>query len=113
MGARRADSIAPRPTCHHHGGRTRRGVEAPPATGQAPERNPYVERFDMAVSVIDGTAYLTGVVDSYSEKSQADETAAAAAGVAEVRNQLDVDHDRGSLAWDVRALAESETWSRS
>jgi len=63
-------------------------------------RDPYLERYDMTVSVIDGTAYLTGEVDSYYEKGEAEEIAAETYGVTDVRNNLVVEYDRRPLAYD-------------
>ncbi len=56
-------------------------------------RDPFVERFEVTVSVIDGTAYLYGVVDSTFEKNQADEVASRVTGVSAVNNYLTVERD--------------------
>jgi osmotically-inducible protein OsmY len=53
-------------------------------------RDPYVERFEIDVDVVDKTVRLSGMVDTYFEKRRADEIAAAARGAEEVRNNLDV-----------------------
>lgn len=53
-------------------------------------RDPYVERFDIRVSVVNGVAHLDGVVNSYFEKAWADNTAAGIGGVVAVENNLDV-----------------------
>jgi osmotically-inducible protein OsmY len=55
-------------------------------------RDAYVERFEVTVSVIDGTAYLYGTVDSYFEKNRADDIASRVSGVLDVVNRLNV-HD--------------------
>ncbi len=68
-------------------------------TRDAMIRDPYVEKFEINVSVSDGTAYLSGTVDSYFEKAQADDIAARINGVTQVRNNLDVDYT-GPLAYD-------------
>jgi osmotically-inducible protein OsmY len=60
---------------------------------QALKRDPEVDRYEINVSVVDGQVYLTGVVDSYFEKGQADDVAARVYGVTEVKNNLDVDYD--------------------
>jgi len=52
-------------------------------------RDPYVERFDITTSVIDGTAYLYGTVDSYFEKRRAGHLASRTFGVVEVENFID------------------------
>jgi osmotically-inducible protein OsmY len=56
-------------------------------------RDPIVDRFDLDVNVIDHTAYLSGQVDSYYEKGQADDIAAGIHGVHEVVNSIDVEFD--------------------
>ena len=56
-------------------------------------RDPYVERFEIGVAVYDDEVYLSGVVDSYFEKQQADDLAASIYGVEEVHNNLDVEYD--------------------
>ncbi len=61
--------------------------------------DPYVERYEIIVTVVDGTAYLSGEVDSYFDKMQADDLAASTYGVEEVQNTLDVDYDE-PLAYD-------------
>lgn len=53
-------------------------------------RDPYVERFKIGVDVVDKTVRLSGIVDTYFEKKHADEIAAAAKGVQEIRNNIDV-----------------------
>lgn len=62
-------------------------------------RDPYVDRFDITVTVVNGTAYLNGTVDSYFEKSRAHDIASGVGGVTEVRNALNVDYP-GPLAYD-------------
>lgn len=64
------------------------------------ERDPYVERYEMLVSVRDGTAYLSGTVDSYFEKMHADTVASRAKGVKTVRNNLTVYDDRSPLVYE-------------
>lgn len=56
-------------------------------------RDPFVNRYDVTVSVIDGTAHLYGQVDSYFERGQIDDLASREVGVTGVRNHLVVnDH---------------------
>jgi osmotically-inducible protein OsmY len=62
-------------------------------------RNPYVDRFEIAVRVENGIAFLSGSVDSYFEKSKADDIASSVRGVVAVRNNLDVD-EMGPLAYE-------------
>lgn len=54
-------------------------------------RDPFVDRFEITVDVVNGTAHLYGTVDTYYEKAQADDVAATASGVLEVTNHLVVD----------------------
>lgn len=56
-------------------------------------RDPHVERFEVTVTVIDGTAHLYGTVDSYFEKNRADDVASRVTGVLDVENHLLVDYD--------------------
>ncbi len=58
---------------------------------EAFRRDPYVDRYEITVSVIDGTAYLYGTVDTYFEKWQADDVTSAVYGVKEVENHLTVE----------------------
>ena len=53
-------------------------------------RDPYVERFDIEVKAIDGTIYLTGVVDSFFEKARVEDLASTTVGVMEVKNHIEV-----------------------
>lgn len=55
-------------------------------------RDPFVERYEIGVSVQNGTVYLTGTVDSNFEKVHADDVASRINGVKDVRNYLDVDY---------------------
>jgi len=65
-------------------------AELADTVGDALRRDPYVERFEIVVTVIDGTAYLNGLVDSYFEKARADLAAGNVKGVVAVVNNLDV-----------------------
>lgn len=56
-------------------------------------RDPYVERFEVTVAVLDGTAHLYGTVDSYFDKNRADDVASRVSGVLDVDNHLLVDYD--------------------
>ncbi len=64
------------------------------------ERDPVVDRFDIGVNVVNGKAYLTGTVDDYFEKSEADDAASRVAGVTSVENDLVVDNDHAPLPYD-------------
>ncbi len=61
------------------------------AVGDALLRDPYVEKYQIDVSVVDGEVYLSGTVDTSHEKARADHIAAGIAGVSEVRNRLEVE----------------------
>jgi osmotically-inducible protein OsmY len=60
---------------------------------QALRRDPYVDRYDIAVSVYNGDVHLGGEVDSWYMKNQAEEAAAGVRGVVDVQNNLDVDYE--------------------
>lgn len=55
-------------------------------------RDPYVDRYQIAVTAIDGVIYLNGTVDSYYEKSHAEDVASRINGVTTVYNGLTVSH---------------------
>ncbi len=62
-------------------------------------RDPYLERFEVDIDVIGGTAYLRGTVDGYFEKSRAETIASSIFDVTEVKNRLDVE-DSSVLVYD-------------
>jgi osmotically-inducible protein OsmY len=51
-------------------------------------RDPYVDRYEIAVSVENGKAFLYGTVDTHFERTQAGKVAATVDGVVAVRNNL-------------------------
>ncbi len=55
--------------------------------------DPDVSRFEISVSVFNGKAYITGEVDSYFEKFQAEDIVSEVNGVVDVDNNLRVDYD--------------------
>lgn len=57
-------------------------------------RDPYIERFDITVTVLDDTAYLYGKVNSQFEKNRADDLASRVPGVVDVKNFLRVAEPR-------------------
>jgi len=61
-------------------------------------RDPFVERYEIRVSVANNTVYLSGDVDSYFEKGRAETVASLAPGVRDVKNYLDV--EPGPLAYN-------------
>lgn len=63
-------------------------------------RDPYVERYEIDVEVMGGSARLSGTVDSYFEKGRAEDIAAKTAGVTAVRNGLEVDVPESWIAYD-------------
>ncbi len=56
-------------------------------------RDPYVERYEINVDVINGVAHLYGQVDTYFEKAQAEDVASRVVGVVSVNNNLIVEED--------------------
>lgn len=63
-------------------------------------RDPYVEKYEIDVSVDYGVVTLDGEVDSYFEKSQADTVASSVEGVIVVDNDLAVDLEDEPLVYD-------------
>jgi osmotically-inducible protein OsmY len=61
------------------------------------QKHPLVDRFQINVYVINGVAYLNGKVDTYFEKSQAENIASKTTGVVDVKNNLEV---KGSGDYD-------------
>ncbi len=55
---------------------------------EALSRDPYVDRYEITVNVVDGTAYLAGSVDSYFEKAQAEDVVTRIKGIVDVSNAL-------------------------
>lgn len=58
-------------------------------------RDPYIDRYELVVSVTDGVVNLYGDVDSTFEKSQADDVASRQVGVQGVNNYLTVNNPNG------------------
>lgn len=75
-------------------------IEVAEAITDALERDPYVERYEIAVTVVDGIATLTGSVDTYFEKVRAENLASQALGVVRVSNHLDVEYANDPLITD-------------
>lgn len=74
------------------------------------ERDPFVERAELAVHVDDGIVRLQGAADSFFEKGHADDLAARVNGVTDVVNEVGVvDRPRSYLpfvdGWDVRGYS--------
>jgi len=67
---------------------------------EALSRDPYVEGYEVTVTVIDGVAHLYGSVNSYFEKGRADNVTSRAQGVVEVRNNLSVEAGEQPLAYE-------------
>jgi osmotically-inducible protein OsmY len=63
-------------------------------------RDPFVERYKVAVEVIDRVAYLRGTVDSFFEKARADDAASSILGIREVRNFIEVASLDSTLVWN-------------
>jgi osmotically-inducible protein OsmY len=62
--------------------------------------NPYVDGYDIGVLVDDGKVTLTGYVENYLEKYEAEDAAATIYGVEEVKNKLNVEVDAVPYAYD-------------
>jgi osmotically-inducible protein OsmY len=67
---------------------------------QALERDPYLNRRDVKVTVDNGEVTLRGSVDTYFEKAHADDIAAGIDGVITVHNNLDVQDKHFRLTYD-------------
>ncbi len=63
-------------------------------------RDPYVDRYEINVRVVEGTAYLSGAVDSYFEKAQAEDAASRVKGVVDVSNALVVAEKDRPIVFD-------------
>ena len=55
--------------------------------------DPYVERYDISVTVLNNKAYLDGRVDNYFERERAADIASGIRGVVAVKNNIDVDRE--------------------
>lgn len=73
--------------------------DAPPGETEIAEdirsallRDPYVDRFEITVTVVDNTAHLYGTVDTFFEKNTADDIASRVPGVFDVENHLTVEY---------------------
>lgn len=62
--------------------------------------DPYVERYEITVTVANNEVYLSGDVDSYFEKAQAENVASEIKGVVAVHNRLDVEDDYGTYTYN-------------
>ena len=61
------------------------------AVGRALTRDPYVARYKIGVSVVDGAATLTGTVSSRFDRRRAAAIAGTVRGVTQVQNEIQVD----------------------
>ncbi len=74
-------------------------------------RSPYVNRYDVLVSVYNGRAYLTGEVDSWFVKSEAEEAAATVPGVIDIQNSMTIDYDYTAKSdKEIKEDIESQLW---
>jgi osmotically-inducible protein OsmY len=75
-------------------------------------RNPFVERRDISVSVINGKVHLYGTVDSFSERTIAEDLASRVKGVVAVENRLTVEDSlpegKAKSDWEIKEDIESE-----
>jgi osmotically-inducible protein OsmY len=73
--------------------------------------DPYVDRYEILVSVVNGKAYLSGTVDSSYERLRAEEAASGASGVVEVKNNLKVSEVFGwKTDWEIEQDVEDQLW---
>lgn len=63
-------------------------------------RDPYLEPYEITVEVTGGTASLYGEVDSYFEKTQAEDVVSSVEGIWVVDNKIRVDYHRDYLTFD-------------
>lgn len=66
----------------------------------AMQKNPIVEKWEIDVSANNGVVYLNGTVDSYFEKSKAEDLASKTKGVIVVENNLKVSDDNDYYFYD-------------
>ena len=76
-------------------------------------RDPWLEAFNLNVSVRDGVAVLRGAVETFRQRWRAEELASRVQGVVDVRNRLDVsDTWTWQQDWRIKSNIESEMfWS--
>lgn len=67
---------------------------------QAFLRDPQLERFEIAVTVDDGTAHLAGTVDSFYERGRAEDLASRIHGIRKVVNTITVEDHLNVSAYD-------------
>jgi osmotically-inducible protein OsmY len=74
--------------------------------------DPYVERYEVNVAVVNAKAYLYGSVDSAFEKAQAEAVAAGVKGVVDVQNDLIVPEIWlwGKADWEIKQDIQDELW---
>ncbi len=62
--------------------------------------DPYVERYDITLAVVDNEVYLYGDVDDYFEKARAEDVVSAIEGVVAVHNRLNVEDAYDTYTYD-------------
>lgn len=74
--------------------------------------DPFVERYEVNVALVNGKAYLYGSVDSAFEKAQAEAVAAGVKGVVDVQNDLIVPEiwAWGKADWEIKQDIQDELW---
>lgn len=78
---------------------------------KALRRDPYVDKIEVAVVVLNGKVYLSGEVDSRFEKNRAYFAASGVSGVIEVNNNIDVDLPLDwKDDWVIREDIEDQLW---
>ena len=67
---------------------------------QAIERDPYLEKYEVNVTIENGVAILTGKVDSYFEKFRAEDVVAKVKGISDIDNILSVEGNSIPVVYD-------------
>jgi osmotically-inducible protein OsmY len=74
-------------------------------------RDDYVDRYDITVDVYDSKAYLSGEVDSWYMRQQAEEAAAGVRGLVDIQNNLKVDYEVTAKSdQEIEEDIRSELW---
>jgi len=73
--------------------------------------DPYVDRYEIGVSVDNGKVYLTGTVDSPFDRLRAEEVASGLEGVVEVANNMRLEAAWGwKTDWEIKEDIEDQLW---
>jgi osmotically-inducible protein OsmY len=73
--------------------------------------DPYVDRYEIGVSVVNGKVYLTGTVDSAFARLRAEEVASGLEGVVEIVNNMRLQDTWGwKTDWEIKEDIEDQLW---